>query len=311
MNIGVLGGGSLGLLWAARLAGIFSVSVITRTDGQADVLHREGIRLITQDGAEVHARLKAFAFGRAIEYPRFDIVLATVKQVHLPGLIPVLEQITHEDSQIIFWQNGWGHDEQIRKLNRRPWTYAAVTTEGALRSGPAEVRHTGSGETWIGPFPRQKGQVHPTLEKWLFDIRRKLPGTSIQYDPDILRRIWEKLVINCAINPLTALWEIPNGELLDGRYQSDMKRIVTEAVRVAAAHGVCLDPDEMMEKVRIVCLRTSRNRSSMLQDLKKGVRTEIDYINGAVARLGERAGVKTPFNRELVLLIRQKEAGMV
>jgi 2-dehydropantoate 2-reductase len=176
-----------------------------------------------------------------------------------------------------------------------------VTTEGALREGPGEVRHTGEGTTWIGPFSEEL--AHPGIAAKLME-KLKDAGISIEWENRIVRRIWEKVMVNCAINPLTALLRIPNGGLLhsdDARFL--MKSIVEEAVSVARAEGIALEAEDMLKRAEEVCRKTAVNRSSMLQDVERGRLTEIDWINGEVVRRGARAGIETPVNQTLVRLI--------
>ncbi|WP_164491738.1 ketopantoate reductase family protein [Staphylospora marina] len=308
MKTGVIGGGALGLLWAGRLAGGgLDVTVITRTEAQAERLRNKGLVFTGLDGEESLVDVRAKAISADPAGDPFDVLLVTVKQRHLPGLIDRLSPMSHEQSALVFFQNGWGHDREIRRLGAKAHTFAAVTTEGALRTGPNRVHHTGSGQTWVGPFPHE-GEGEPSwLDAWIERVSAIDPEVKIHREHDIRSRMWEKLVINCAINAPTAILEIPNGDLLHERHAPLLRAVVEEAVRVAEAIGVRLDANRMLEKVVNVCRNTSGNRSSMLQDLMRGEPTEIDWINGTVVRLGERMGMDTPVNRQLVDRIREKE----
>ena len=122
--------------------------------------------------------------------------------------------------------------------------------------------------------------------------------------------LWTKAVVNACFNPLTGLLRQRSGAL--GRSDALLgcsRMIVEEAAAVAAAQGVTLDTDELMERVRAVSRATAENRSSMLQDLEKGRRTEIDAINGAIARMGAERGIACPVNRLLTLLVKAAEEG--
>jgi 2-dehydropantoate 2-reductase len=120
--------------------------------------------------------------------------------------------------------------------------------------------------------------------------------------------LWTKAVVNACFNPLTGLLRVKSGVL--GRSEHLMeccRMIVDEAAAVARADGAELDVDALMERVRTVARNTAENRSSMLQDLEKGGRTEIDAINGWIARLGEEKGIRCPVNRTLALLVKAAE----
>ncbi|SEN08294.1 ketopantoate reductase family protein [Lihuaxuella thermophila] len=311
MRIGILGCGALGLLWGARMlkAGHETV-LITRTEKQKETLLQQGLIFtsLTKEKEQIPAQVESIK--QISRQASFDVVFVTVKQTNLPEAIPVIQMITHPASQILFWQNGLGHEQQIERLQSRPWTYAAVTTEGAWKKGMNEVQHTGAGETQVGLFPRTGRDSHIHFRSFLHDLTH-IPNRaafSIQYEPHIRKRMWEKLLVNCVINPLTGLYEVKNGELLSGKYTSIMEQILKEALAVASSQGMVFAYAEMMAKIRSVCERTADNYSSLLQDLQKGVPTEIEFINGVVVKTGRQAHVDTPVNRRLVELIRAKEA---
>jgi 2-dehydropantoate 2-reductase len=312
MQIGILGGGALGLLWGGRLtlAGLAPV-LITRTPEQAELLQNEGLLLWTLDGRRHDVPVRA-EWGGATG-STFDLLFVTVKQFDLDQALPTVQKRTHSSSQILFWQNGWGHEEKIARLDGREWTYAAVTTEGAWKRGKREVIHTGRGEVRIGRFPAFGRDVHPFLADFLAYIQEweKKWETSVLYDDDILQRMWEKLAVNCAINPLTALHGIRNGELMDGAYRETVNRVLAEVAETARRVGIGLDPGELLRKTEEVCRKTARNKSSMLQDLERGARTEIAFLNGAVVRLAEEHGLDVPVNRSLFLRVRAREKEMI
>lgn len=306
MRIGILGGGALGLLWAARLLEDKPV-IITRTKRQYDRIQNEGLHFIDQAGNKriVHPEV---IWGKEInEKYVFDVLFVMVKQKDIKDVMSFIQKQTHKDTQILFWQNGLGHDQWIKTLINRPWTYLVVTTEGALKEEDHFVRHTGSGESWIGLYPSHQ-PFHPMMQKFL----EKWKGVyQIQVEKQIMNRIWEKLAINCVINPLTALHELTNGELLSQKDEKLWSGILNEVIQVAEKEGVSLDLEQLMSKVVHVCTQTAGNISSMLRDIQKGRKTEIDAINGAIDRLGKQYGVPTPINSRLVRLLHEKEEHMV
>lgn len=301
LRIAIWGGGSLGLLWTARLAPLFPETVLlVRTGEQRDWIREKGICLTDLTGAKKKISVSVRWIGE-IGDESFDCLFIMVKQRDLRKVAESLSAFSRFPSLVVLWQNGMGQDEFFSPILPPEVLCGAVTTEGALREGPGEVRHTGKGATWIGPF--SPGTVQPEIAVKLLG-KLKDAGFRIEWENPIVRKIWEKVMINCAINPLTALLRIPNGGLL---LSNDalllMKSIVGEAVSVARAEGVELDAEHMLERALEVCRRTAANRSSMLQDVEKGQRTEIDWINGEVVRRGLRAGIDTPVNDTLVRLI--------
>lgn len=311
MRIAVIGSGALGMLWGARLFQTGNkVVLFTRTEKQQRILQRQGLIYTTLHKETQKIPLEAKWIEKYSPKALFDIVFVTVKQHHLSRVIPAIQQISHHESQILFWQNGLGHDEQIARLHDRPWTYAAVTTEGAWKKGPNEVQHTGQGETWVGRFPDQAVQPHSSLLLLLENVKKEC-DLSIRYDSHILQRIWEKLAVNCVINPLTAIFNMKNGELLSGEYDGQMEGLLCETMEVARHQGIQFDFAEMMKRIRQVCQKTANNYSSMLQDIQKGARTEIDFINGIVVKLGLECQIPTPLSEQMVRLIHEKEKSFI
>jgi 2-dehydropantoate 2-reductase len=133
-------------------------------------------------------------------------------------------------------------------------------------------------------------------------------GFAIQKLADITSLLWGKLVINAAINPLTALLRVTNGKLLDRpAIQELFVAAACEAAAVAAAQGINLPYPDPVLAVTEIARKTATNRSSMLQDLLRGTPSEIDVINGAIVQAGERVGVPTPVNQILWQLVRAAE----
>lgn len=301
MRIAVWGGGSLGLLWTARLTPLFPEAVLlVRTEKQRDWIRERGILLTRPSGEKERIPAAVRWIGEVVN-ESFDCLFIMVKQRDLREVAESLTAFSRPPSLVLLWQNGLGQDGPFGSVLPPGVLCGAVTTEGALREGPGEVRHTGEGTTWIGPFSEEL--AHPGIAAKLME-KLKDAGISIEWENRIVRRIWEKVMVNCAINPLTALLRIPNGGLLhsdDARFL--MKSIVEEAVSVARAEGIALEAEDMLKRAEEVCRKTAVNRSSMLQDVERGRLTEIDWINGEVVRRGARAGIETPVNQTLVRLI--------
>jgi 2-dehydropantoate 2-reductase len=307
MRIAVVGCGSLGLLWGTRLAELpYDCTLLTRTNEQKKSLLEQGVLFHTLKQVKKVIDVQVETTKLIPIGPPYDVVWVTVKQIHLISLLPYIETITHPDSQILFWQNGLGHEQLIACLQNRPWTYAAITTEGARKVGFREVHHTGIGTSWLGSFPKTKQQPHPTLLQLIDEISQKY-SLPISVTEDVLKKIWQKLMINSVINPLTAIYEIKNGTLLNPKWKPYMYSILNEAIQVTKKMGMTFCRQEIMEQVYEVCLQTAANESSMLQDLKRGLKTEIDYINGAIVNWGRKNTVDTPVNQRLVEKIHLKE----
>jgi 2-dehydropantoate 2-reductase len=188
-----------------------------------------------------------------------------------------------------------GNRETLVKVLGEPRVALGVTTTGATLIGPGRVRPGGEGVISIG--------AHPRLDP-LADLLRQA-GFEVEILPEADDLFWSKLVVNVAINPLTALLRIPNGELLR---RPSARRLLgaaaQETATIATALGRRLTFQDPVEMAESVAQRTAVNHSSMYQDLLRGAPTEIDAICGAVVAAGEGLHIPTPVNSVLWLLIK-------
>jgi 2-dehydropantoate 2-reductase len=195
-------------------------------------------------------------------------------------------------------QNGMGNREKLAKALGARRVTLGVTTIGANLVGAGRVRPAGEGVISLS--------VHSRLSPLTEMLRRAGFVVEAAPDPDAL--LWGKLVINAAINPLTALLGVPNGALLERpTARALMVSVAREAAAVAVAQGLHLPYPDPVVAVETIARRTATNRSSMLQDIQRGAPTEIDAICGAIVTAGESTGVPTPVNRTLWQLVKALE----
>ncbi len=306
MRITVVGGGSIGLLLTAKLMDArLDPVVVTRRENQAFLIQEKGIHMTSVDGLTSVLHTNTVSISRMTSLEETDWVFITVKQTELDQVLPFLAKMRVKYGCVAF-QNGMGHMEKMERQLPFP-LYMAITSEGAYRREQNEIVHAGTGETWIGRWNKDN------KEKLSFEgidqliVALKKSGMEIARDEFIQRRAWRKLLINCAVNPLTALYEIRNGELIaHAGIREVMRRIWDEAVGVAEKEGIEPVRDTWEELIK-VCRNTSQNRSSMLQDIEKGKKTEIDYLNGYIVKRGEAFQLPVETNRVMVSLIHGKE----
>jgi 2-dehydropantoate 2-reductase len=184
-------------------------------------------------------------------------------------------------------QNGIGNREILARDLGPERVALGVTTTGATLLGPGLARPGGEGVLSLERNPALGG----------VEMALRSAGFQVESVPDAGSLAWGKLVINAAINPLTALLRIPNGELLERpEARHLMADLAQEVAAVARAEGIRLPFENPVEAVEGVARKTAANHSSMLQDVLRGAPTEIDAICGAVTQRGEKAGVPTPLN---------------
>lgn len=295
MHFLVVGPGAMGCLFAGRLkmAGN-QVELLDYRPERAMALHHAGIRL--EDGSE-HLQVKIPVIT---EDPRTapDAVLLCVKAGATRAALEKLVGKLPRRTSVITLQNGLGNKEILLEMLKEQHILGGITAEGATLIGPGHVRHAGKGNTTIGPL-----YPYPDTVKKIVSVFQGA-GFNTEAAEDIDGMIWGKLIINAGINALTAITRLRNGKLPEvSATLQVMKDAVAEAVSVAHAKGIQLPYRNPLKKVIEVCNATAENRSSMLQDILAGKPTEVQFINGAIAKQGEETGIATPVNNTLTSLV--------
>ncbi|MEC2344202.1 2-dehydropantoate 2-reductase [Paenibacillus barengoltzii] len=307
MKVDIIGAGALGLLFGGKLAASgVPVRFWTRTAEQAEKLNKEGIRLTEADGSTtvVHGkRFKALPAGESgVPERAAEWLVLTTKQRHIDAkLLSFLKQIVGPETKVVCFQNGIGHLELIGKALPGIPLYAAITTEGAKRLDECSVNRAGQGTTQIGA----NGDM-ADLESHAESFVKLLvkAGFTALLSKDIGREVYRKLLINAVINPLTALWRLNNGQLLENDERMGLlQQLCDEGLQVYEAYGIPHDAD-MFNQIVKVCRSTSTNISSMLKDVQQGAPTEIDQINGKIVEMARSKGVAVPGHEMVWRLVR-------
>jgi 2-dehydropantoate 2-reductase len=299
MRIAVLGPGALGCLLTALLSQAGEeVFLVDYRPERVALLRREGIHLETLEGERRLIRVKS---GLTEDAGPCDLAILAVKAHQTRSAAQFLPQLLAPGGLALTLQNGLGNLEALAAVVGRERLLAGVTFLGVTRKAEGKIIYAGPGAMYIGAPPGS--QVSPKEVEAILALFRRA-GLEAQARDDIQVVLWEKLMINVAINPLTALLRIKNGALLElpGAWELAVAA-AAEAQAVARAGGVAV-PGDPEAQVRQVCRATAANRSSMLQDILAGRETEIEALNGQVAARGAALGVPTPVNHLLTRLIK-------
>lgn len=294
----IVGTGAMACLFGARLAPHARVTMLgTWPEGLA-ALRADGIRL------QVNGMVQTTPV-QATDNPGdcfgARLALVLVKSWQTPRAARRLKECLGDDGVALTLQNGLGNRETLEQVLTAERVAQGVTTYGVTLLEPGRARLGGEGVVHIGSHPR----IAP-----LVDLLRRA-GCAVELTQDIVSLVWGKVVVNAAINPVTALLRLPNGALLEQRCEGAWdvaRRAAEEAAEVAGRRGVHLPFADVGAYVAEVARRTASNRSSMLQDVERGRPTEIDAINGAIVVEGQRLGVPTPVNQVLWDLVRCLDA---
>ncbi|MCI3921289.1 2-dehydropantoate 2-reductase [Paenibacillus sp. TRM 82003] len=307
LRIAVVGAGAIGLLFAGRLvaAGEARVTLLTRTREQAERIVGAGLCVTEVDGVEARVAVEGVALSDAPPAAPVDWLFLTTKQTQLDdALLRDLAERVRGETRLLCFQNGIGHAERLTRGGIRTDRIAmAVTTVGARKDGPARVAFTGRGTTSIGyangaPADAALVEIGRLLER---------AGFPVDLDGPIEAAVHRKLLINSIINPLTAILGVTNGELPASPPSLRLMRALYEEACAALQGGALRIEESLWEAALEVCRRTSANMSSMLQDVRAGRTTEIDWINGAIVRLAKAKGGRAPTHEAVSELVRAIE----
>jgi 2-dehydropantoate 2-reductase len=304
MKIGIVGPGAMGCLLAGMMARAgLKVLLLDHRPDRAEHIRRQGLRLETGAG-EIQVPVSVTL--EPVELSGVDLVLICVKAYDTEVVARRLRTL-EPPPYLLTLQNGVGNVELLGTCLPREKVLAGITSHGATALGPGWVRHAGSGDTFVGPgFAEELGNRNPGVR--MAQECLSAAGFETRTVPRINPLIWSKLLVNVGINALTALTRLRNGDLLSLPVTEQiLEEAVTEAIRVARAKGIELVYDDPLGQVKQVCRATAPNLSSMLQDVLKGKRTEIDFINGTVMREAEKHRIAVPVNTLLTRLVQALE----
>ncbi|WP_251330192.1 ketopantoate reductase family protein [Haloplanus pelagicus] len=297
MEILIFGAGSLGSLLGGLLSRAHDVTLVGR-DPHVAAVREAGLRITGV--ADLDTAPSATTDGTGASA---DLALLTVKAYDTEAAARDLA--TGDVGAVCSLQNGMGNETTLADHLDVP-IVAGTATVGARLADPGHVEWLGRGRLTVGPW-RPADDVE-TAERVVAALR------AVDLDADVTTnvraRLWEKLAINAAINPVTALARVENGALSPPGDLADLATTAgVETARVARATGTALSDAAVTEAIEAVVRGTARNRSSMHQDVVAGRRTEVEAINGYVVERAEVAGESVPVNRTLATLIRGWEAG--
>ena len=299
MKLAVLGPGALGCLLAALFqeAGA-EVSLVDYRPERAARLRLQGIQVLGLDGVQ---RVLAVPIGLAPEVGPCDLTIVAVKAYQTETAAQALPDLMSRGGAALTLQNGLGNLEAIARTVGTRRLLAGVGLLGVTRRDEGRIIYAGRGVIFIGA--PAGSQVSPGEVAAVVDLFQSA-GLECQPREDIEAALWEKLVINVGINPLTALLRVPNGALLKLPEAWEVAvAAAAEAQAVARASGFDLRGDPAA-RLRQVCANTAANHSSMLQDILAGRPTEIEALNAQVSTRGRVLGLATPVNDLLTLLMR-------
>ena len=299
-KIVIVGPGAMGCLFAGMLqSSEREIRLLDKDPERASIINNQGINILRDEEKQVVA-VKATA--EPSDIGPADLVIICVKSYDTKSAALAASKAAGEKTLVLTLQNGTGNVETLAEVFGPERVMGGTTAQGANLVDTGKVRHAGAGETVLGELYGGTGRAEEVAS--LFNSCG-LPARATQ---DISGVIWSKLVINVAINALTAILGVRNGALAETEAtQQIMKEAIKEVMAVSNKKGIELMLDDPLERAIQVSQATARNISSMLQDVRAKRETEIDSINGAVAREAASLGISAPVNLTLTRLVKAIE----
>jgi 2-dehydropantoate 2-reductase len=274
----------------------------TWEEGIRAIQHR-GVRIHEPDGTIADHRVAGAATGPE-DAPPCDAALLLVKSYQTERAACWAARVLRSDGLAVSLQNGLDNGPRLAATVGADRAAVGVNYVGATSLGPGEARFSVSLASYIGETPGPSATRASVLAELLTEA-----GLRTRLVTDIESRLWGKAIINAAINPLTALWRVPNGALLASEERRQvLAALAVEAATVAEAAGIAAPFPDPVAATAAICSASAANHSSMLQDVEHGRPTEIDSINGVIVAVGKRLGVPTPFNEVSWKLVRALRA---
>lgn len=297
LSVAVMGAGSVGCYFGALLAQAgHSVTLIGRS-AHVQLIQQQGLRLQT---ATEELLIPICASTSADAVKGADVVLFCVKSTDTQTAAAQIKPHLEPHTLVLSLQNGVDNDQRLRQVLGSQPVAAAVVYVATAMAGPGHVRHFGRGELVIAPS---------ALSNVIAD-QFSAARIPTQVSDGVLASLWQKLIINCVYNALSALTQQPYGWLVAQHdVPAVMQDIMAECKAVAAADGVQL-PAAVDEAIAAIAHTMPEQLSSTAQDLARGKPTEIDHLNGYVVRRGQALNIPTPSNRLLQVLVQLKQAAV-
>lgn len=296
LSFAIVGAGAVGCYFGALLARAGHAVTLIGRPAHVRAIEEHGLHLqtATEDSfVPLHASTQPEAVRGA------DVVFLCVKSGDTEAAAREIKPYVHPDTLLLTLQNGVNNDARARAvLGNACIVAAAVVYVATAMAGPGHVRHYGRGDLVLAPSP-----LSTTVATQL-----QTAGIPTQISDNVRGALWAKLIINSAVNALSALLQQPYGWLMQQSGAEEVVQdIVTECLTVARADGVRI-PGDIHAALRTIVATMPGQLSSTAQDIARGKPTEIEHLNGYVVQRGTQLGIATPVNRTLLVLVRMMES---
>ncbi|RLI72772.1 MAG: hypothetical protein DRP02_00650 [Candidatus Gerdarchaeota archaeon] len=300
----VMGSGSVGSLFGGLVAATNKEVVLVGRKPHIQEINTKKLRIIGLH--QLTVKVQAFDCVESIcdfLTKKETFLLFTTKAHQTADAARELKTLLPESIFLVAIQNGLETEKIIKHYFPKNIVLRGVTSIGVCRSGPGVVNYTGKGETFLGFHSQTEKSIAEKLKAIFTDA-----GLEIKLEPNIEGRVFTKTIVNCALNPLTAIYRVKNKEvLLQKPLRALATKLAQEAWAVAKALKIELTVEDPIAYTFDVIRKTGENTNSMLTDILNKQKTEIDFLNGKIVSLGEKLGVDVSTNLEIYNKIKTLE----
>jgi len=300
IRVAVLGAGAVGCYFGGLLARAGHAVTLIGRPAHVEAFRAGGLRF---EGVKVNASIPVSASTDPAAVRGAALVLFCVKSTDTEAAAAQIAPHLDAGALVVNLQNGVDNTERIQARVAQPVVPAVVYVATEM-AGPGHLRHHGRGDLVIGATDaRVTPAMLEQVKAWF-----EPAGVPVAVSGNVAGELWTKLVVNCAYNAISAIAQLPYGQMIQGPGVRDtMRAVIDEALAVAKADGVSVAAG-IEEKVMRLAEAMPAQFSSTAQDLARGKPSEIDHLNGYLARRGEALGVPVPVNRALWALVRLIES---
>ncbi len=305
IKVAVLGAGAMGCLFGGLLSekGL-DVVLIDVWKEHVDEINSKGLKVMGHGGDRI-IQVKATVDPKSLK--PVDAIIIMCKATALEQALNNSKNIIGDNTMLMSFQNGIGHEEIMQRIAGKDKVLGGSTTQASSIQGPGIIQNHASLPSWIGEYDGGHSQRVKDLAETF-----TAHGLETIAEKDIKRRKWMKLFALTAIGPLSAIFDLHHTDLYISNKNQKISRnlgknIILETREVARADGVEVSENDCLEMFNRIVESRQTNKSSMAFDVLKSRITEIDFISGAVSKIGKKYGIKTPLNDLMYNIIKIKE----
>lgn len=297
MEINVIGSGAMGSLFGGLLAKSGqNVTLYDRGKEHVEKINEDGLKISTPENHQKIIDVKATTNPSSLGTP--DLAIIFVKSKDTRQVMRETSEIYGKNTDVLTLQNGLGNPEIIAEHVSEKNIIAGVTSHGSTEKGPGHVVHAGEGPTAIGRYFVENGETVHKIANILTSA-----GVETEVSDNIRDKIWEKVLVNIAINLPTALARVKNGVLVETEAGNQLIETIVKEARAVAEKEKAKIRNDIVDYAKEIAKKTSENKSSMLQDIEAGRKTEVEQLAGEIVKRAKSYGISVPINRALRGLI--------